>query len=154
MTQWRWWWAQAAESAPQSRAVNPAYQGCRHGRPRTDQPHDIKPSQRAAETSFLSSLLFSSSECKGDKHTSEDSSEVAFLLVENYFLTTPSRLRLAREFLATHCFCLFERTRNTLLFIAIEAARVEVKKRSASSALGGGGGIWADDGIPVLQADT
>ena len=33
----------------------------------------------------------------GFTHISEDSSEIAFLLVENYFKTAPSSLRTARE---------------------------------------------------------
>jgi hypothetical protein len=45
------------------------------------------------------SFLFSSFECTGFKYTSEDSSEVTFLLVENYQLTTPVGLRIGREFL-------------------------------------------------------
>ena len=43
--------------------------------------------------------FFSSFECTGFKYTSEDSSEVTFLLVENYQLTTPVGLRIGREFL-------------------------------------------------------
>ncbi len=37
--------------------------------------------------------------CKGSTHISEDSSEIAFLLVENYQLTAPVGLRIGREFL-------------------------------------------------------
>ena len=45
-------------------------------------------------SSFPSSTL-----CTGITHSSEDSSELAFLLVENYTLTTPAGLRVGREFL-------------------------------------------------------
>jgi hypothetical protein len=40
-------------------------------------------------------------QCTGSTLTSEDSSEVAFLLVENYQLTASVGLRIGREFLAT-----------------------------------------------------
>ena len=46
-------------------------------------------------------LLFSLSQCKGSTLTSEDSSEVAFLLVENYQLTASVGLRIGREYLDT-----------------------------------------------------
>ncbi len=49
-------------------------------------------------------FLSSSSRCKGSTHISEDSSEIAFLLVENYQLTAPVGLRIGREFL-NHTIC-------------------------------------------------
>jgi hypothetical protein len=49
--------------------------------------------------SFLLLFLSSSSECTGITRISEDSSEIAFLLVENYQLTAPVGLRIGREFL-------------------------------------------------------
>ena len=39
------------------------------------------------------------SECTGSTHISEDSSEIAFLLVENYQLTASVGLRIGREYL-------------------------------------------------------
>jgi hypothetical protein len=50
---------------------------------------------------LYTSLLFSLSQCKGSTLTSEDSSEVAFLLVENYQLTASVGLRIGREYLDT-----------------------------------------------------
>ena len=44
-------------------------------------------------------LLISITECTGITHISEDSSEIAFLLVENYQLTAPVGLRVGWEFL-------------------------------------------------------
>lgn len=43
--------------------------------------------------------LHSSSKCKGFTRISEDSSEIAFLLVENYTMTAHSGLRIGMEFL-------------------------------------------------------
>ena len=44
-------------------------------------------------------LFLSPSGCKGSKRISEDSSEIAFLLVENYSMTALSGLRIRKEFL-------------------------------------------------------
>lgn len=44
-------------------------------------------------------LLFSPSKCKGFTRISEDSSEIAFLLVENYTMTAHFGLRIGMEFL-------------------------------------------------------
>ena len=66
--------------------------------PRLDRPRQVFNFERASAPS-KDSLLFSSFECTGFKYTSEDSSEVTFLLVENYQLTTPVGLRIGREFL-------------------------------------------------------
>ena len=49
--------------------------------------------------STLALLFRNASECKGSTHISEDSSEIAFLLVENYQLTTSVGLRVGREYL-------------------------------------------------------
>ena len=46
-------------------------------------------------------LLNPVSQCKGFTYISEDSSEITFLLVENYQLTAPIGLRIGREFLDT-----------------------------------------------------
>ncbi len=46
-----------------------------------------------------SDSLPSPSKCKGFTRISEDSSEIAFLLVENYFMTTRYGLRFVSEFL-------------------------------------------------------
>jgi len=48
---------------------------------------------------FSSSSFFSPSRCRGFTCISEDSSEITFLLVENYNLTAPSWPRPAGEFL-------------------------------------------------------
>lgn len=44
-------------------------------------------------------FLFSLSQCKGITRISEDSSEIVFLLVENYQLTARVGLRIGTEFL-------------------------------------------------------
>lgn len=46
-------------------------------------------------------LLLSPSKCKGFTRISEDSSEIAFLLVENYTMTAHFGLRIGMEFLKT-----------------------------------------------------
>jgi hypothetical protein len=69
-------------------------------------------------------FFFSSpSECRGFTRISEDSSEIAFLLVENYTLTAPSWFRLAREFLERSALQRFS------VFLHLHrSGRVEAKK--------------------------
>ena len=70
--------------------------------------------------------LPSLSKCKGFTRISEDSSEIAFLLVENYFMTTRYGLRFVSEFLKKILF----NSKNLHLFIACQPRRMAVKKRN------------------------
>ena len=58
---------------------------------------------KTSNFSFAKPLLLPPSQCTGSTLISEDSSEIAFLLVENYQLTASVGLRIGREYLDTLC---------------------------------------------------
>ena len=66
---------------------------------------DIVYKTPALPTLSPSLLLLSSSKCSGSAHISEDSSEIALLLVETYQLTTSHGLRIVWEFLEPFTLC-------------------------------------------------
>ena len=75
--------------------------------------------------------LLSPSKCKGFTRISEDSSEIAFLLVENYFMTTRYGLRFVSEFLKK----ISLRLEESFLFITCSPTWTVVKKRHTDNAL-------------------
>jgi hypothetical protein len=63
----------------------------------------------------------SASRCKGNTRSGEDLSELVFLLVENYPLTTSVGLRFSREFLANPLY-------ETLFSLMVSLASGTLKK--------------------------
>jgi len=103
------------------------WQPHRHLQTCTDQPTpSIKPP--AARQNFLLFSFSSPSKCRGFTCISEDSSEITFLLVENYNLTAPVGSIPDREFLAPIRF----RKEFSLSLHLHRSARTEARKGSGS----------------------